>query len=265
VTSAVKYVKRIGLPFGISARTITFIECYFERAPVTEKADVIACLFQSGSHPDWRSYEGATRLIDLTPDLDSLFAAFTKGTRYEVKRASERDGIQTTLSRNPPDTRLDEFMDYYDSFAASKGVPGIQREHVRALATAGKIAVSDARGADGSVLAAHAYLVTPLRIRLTHSASLFRTEHSSAARAQIGRANRLLHWNDLTAFKTMGATWYDFGGWYEGSRNQAVLKINAFKQEFGGQVVKEWNLFRSGSAGGAVYLALRDIMLRTRR
>ena len=35
-------------------------------------------------------------------------------------------------------------------------------------------------------------------------------------------------------------------------------RINAFKQEFGGQVVKEWNLFRSGSAGGAVYLALRE-------
>jgi hypothetical protein len=263
LTTTITYAKRIALPFGIKTPPITFVESYFECFDATEKADVVACMFRSDPLPDWTSFENATRLIDLTPEPDSIFAAFTKGTRYEINRAS-RDGIETEVTLSPTEAQLNDFMDYYDMFAASKGVGAIHREHVRALSTAGSIAISNARGAGDSVLAAHAYIVTPSRVRLTHSASLFRTEDSSTARAQIGRANRLLHWIDLTTFRTMGARWYDFGGWYEGSSNQALLKINAFKQEFGGTVRKEWNLFRRGSLVGASYLVLRDFMLRVR-
>lgn len=264
MTSAVKYEKRIALPFGITARALTIIECYFECAQPHDKADVVACLFQDEAVPGWRSYEGATRLIDLTRDLDSIFASFTKGTRYEINRAGQRDGIVPAIPQTPLDTQLDEFMDYYDRFASSKGVAKIRREQFRALADANSVAVSFARDANGSVLAAHGYLLTPSRVRLTHSASLFRTEESSAARAQAGRANRLLHWNDLAAFHEIGVDCYDFGGWYAGSRNAALLNINAFKQEFGGHVVKEWNSFRRGSLVGSTYLALRDLMLRRR-
>ena len=237
----------------------------FRTSRPVEKADVVACLFQDEALPNWKSYESATRLIDLTSDLDSLFKSFTKRTRYEINRASQRDGTAASTPHAPQGTDLGEFMDYYDRFASSKGVARIQRDQFGALASAGMIAVSTARSTDGSVLAAHAYLLTPSRARLTHSASLFRGEESSAVRAQVGRANRFLHWNDLTAFRTMGVSWYDLGGWYEGSRNAALLNVNAFKREFGGQVVKEWNSFQHGSLLGSTYLGLRDLMLFMRR
>jgi hypothetical protein len=265
LTSPVKYQKRVALPFGIPAQTLTIIECHFEPAHPVEEADVVACLFHDEVLPNWKSYEGATRLIDLTSDLDSIFGDFTKGTRYEINRASERDGIEASTPHPPEGTELSEFIDYYDQFALSKGVARIQREQFLALANSGKIAVSNARSADGSVLAAHAYLVTPARARLTHSASLFRSEESSGARAQVGRANRFLHWSDLSAFRTMGLRCYDFGGWYEGSRDAALLNINAFKREFGGRVIKEWNSFQHGSVLGSTYLTLRHLMLVKRR
>lgn len=264
LTNGVKYARRIALPLGIKGPAITIFECYFECVPPPEEADVLACLFQSAPTSGWRSYEGATRLIDLTQDPDPIFSTFTKGTRYEINRARERDGIKTNLLHASIGSPLEEFMDYYDRFAASKGVPAIRRDQVQALAAAGKIAMSTARGADESILAAHAYIITPFRARLTHSASLFRAEDDSAVRAQIGRANRFLHWNDLISFQAMGVESYDFGGWYEGSRNSALLQINAFKQEFGGLVVKEWNSFRPASPTGVAYLAVRDLMLRVR-
>jgi hypothetical protein len=265
LTSAVTYEKRIALPFGMSAPAVTIAEYYFECPQLAENTDVVACLFQNRVFPSWRSYEGATRIIDLTSDLDSILAGFTKGTRYEIKRASQRDGTEALIPQSPSGRELGEFINHYDRFAASKGVAKIRREQLYALADAGKLALSVARGADNSILAAHAYVVTLSRARLTHSASLFRAEPDSAARAQVGRANRFLHWNDLVAFHAMGVKCYDFGGWYQGSRDMALLNINAFKQEFGGRVVKEWNLFRGGSFVGATYLTMRDLMLRTRR
>lgn len=55
-----------------------------------------------------------------------------------------------------------------------------------------------------------------------------------------------------------------FGGWYLGSRNEALVKINAFKAAFGGEIVKEWSCFRAGSRLGSIYLALRDLMVRAK-
>jgi hypothetical protein len=66
------------------------------------------------------------------------------------------------------------------------------------------------------------------RARLTHSASLFRIEADSAERNRIGRVNRLLHWDDMVRFQELGMRTYDLGGWYTGSRNEALLRINAF-------------------------------------
>jgi hypothetical protein len=264
MTTPVKYEKRVELPLRIRSPAVSVVECYFEPSHLAEHADVLACLFQPVPVPGWRSYEGSTRLIDLNSDLDSIFAGFTKSTRYEINRAGKRDGVETSLSPRPTDIELDDFMNYYDEFAATKGVPRIHRAQLQALASAKKLALSVARGVEGSDLAAHAYLVSHGRARLTHSASLFRMEEDAAARARTGRANRLLHWNDLTAFRSMGAAWYDFGGWYLGSSNEALVKINAFKAAFGGEIVKEWNCLRAGSRFGSLYLALRDLKIRAK-
>jgi hypothetical protein len=264
MTTSVRYEKKIRLPFGIPAPALIFVESHFESFPVADHADVFACLFQPKPLSGWRSYEGQTRVIDLHAELDAIFARFAKGTRYDIKRA-KRDGIETSVVASPTQGQLEEFMDYFDRFAGSKGVPRIHRAQLRAFASAMKLGLSFARSADGAVLAAHAYLLTDRRARLTHSASLFRLEQVPAARSRIGRANRLLHWDDLSTFRTMGTQWYDFGGWYHGSRNEALLKINAFKEEFGGELVKEWSCFKAGSRLGWLYVALRDLMLRRKK
>jgi hypothetical protein len=261
-TSWIKYDKNIRLPFGIPAPAVSFLECHFEFSPPTEPADVFACLFHDEPVSDWRSYESSTRLIDLRSDLDRLFADFSKDTRYEINRANKRDGVETSIFVSPTETQLDEFMNYYDAFAASKGVRRIHRAQLRALGKARKVVLSVARGADGAILASHAYVLSHARARLTHSASLYRLEQGRSERAQIGRANRLLHWNDLVALRAVGASWYDFGGWYQGSHDEALLRINAYKKDFGGEIVREWSSFHSGSRVGSLYLTLRHVLLR---
>jgi hypothetical protein len=66
----------------------------------------------------------------------------------------------------------------------------------------------------------------------------------------------------MLAFRGAGATSYDLGGWYGGTRDEALLRINAFKREFGGEVVLEWNAFLPLSTLGTVYLAARHVVRR---
>jgi hypothetical protein len=237
------------------------IESYFEDDGAAEAVDVVASLFREHPIQGWRSYEGATILIDLGSDPELIFAAFTKGLRYEIKRAEKQDGLDISVVAQPSGAELAEFTAYYDRFAVNKGLPRVNRPQVGAVVAAGKGALSFARTSEGSLLAAHAYVVAGGRARLTHSASLFRLEHDSGTRATIGRANRILHWCDLLSFRANGATCYDLGGWYEGS-NEMLLRVNAFKEAFGGEIVREWSSFKAESLLGSLYLRARDRRLR---
>src|SRR2546428_94505 len=73
-----------------------------------------------------------------------------------------------------------------------------------------------------------------------HSPSLYPGLSASATRNRIGRANRYLFWNDILRFKEQGLKWFDFGGWYPGTTDQTLLRINQFKKGFGGDLLREY-------------------------
>jgi len=90
-----------------------------------------------------------------------------------------------------------------------------------------------------------------------HSASLFREYSDTPTRNLIGRANRNLHWHDLLRYKEAGVPLFDFGGWYDGRDDEEQLRINAFKEEFGGRVVREFHCAVPASLRGRIVLFAR--------
>jgi hypothetical protein len=258
------YSKTAALPVLHLGITVRFAEFYFEFVPPSEASDVRAGICLKQPIPGWRAYPRSTRIIDLTPAPEVLFELCSKSNRYKIERARQRDDVETEFLVAPAPERLSEFVKYYDAFAASKGIPPIRRSQLDAMARAGRLVISTARGREGDVLAAHAYFFDQRRARLSHSASLFRLEGDSADRNRIGRTNRLLHWEDIVGFRELGVTSYDFGGWYTGERDEALLRINSFKEEFGGSVVHEWDVFRPGTVRGRLYLRIRDLVHRAR-
>jgi len=84
-------------------------------------------------------------------------------------------------------------------------------------------------------------------------------------RSLTGRANRLQHWRDMLRFKSSGVVSYDFGGWYEGREDQDRLRINSFKEEFGGQVLKAFNWIRPMTLRGRAYLYARLVRHPSKR
>ena len=88
------------------------------------------------------------------------------------------------------------------------------------------------------ILVYHTYIVGEDFVRLFQSASQFRTEEE-IPRQLVGMANRLLHKEDMFAFKRVGKKIYDWGG--AGTREE-VASITKFKESFGGipKELYEW-------------------------
>src|SRR5207253_7222847 len=109
----------------------------------------------------------------------------------------------------------------------------------------------------GTPLAWHVNYRTPGRARQLHSIAFFRGD--KAERNLVGRAHRYQTWMDILRFKEAGIPIFDLGGWYHGKTDAELLKINAFKEEFGGKVVCQYICERGISLRGKAYVALRNL------
>jgi hypothetical protein len=178
-----------------------------------------------------------------------------RDTRYNIKRAA-KDGVFYEFQSRPEVGWLDEFRDLYNRFAQGKGLPPLNRTRLTAMLLQGVLDLSRMRGQDGEILVWHAHVRGHERVRLLHSASVFREMDKNTA-AAIGRANRLCHWADIQRFRGEGLATFDFGGWYGGTGDAAKLRINEFKRGFGGTLVPQYNTDCAGTWKGAAALYLR--------
>ncbi len=182
-----------------------------------------------------------TLVIDLQQDEKVLLSNLNSNTRYEVRRAREKDGLRCFAWDKKDAGVLDKFQSVYDAFAQQKGLAPVWLSRLRCMSEAGSLDISWSAKAEGEALVYHVYLVVANRARLLHSASLFRASSDAEFRNLVGRANRLLHWEDMLRFRAAGVKTYDFGGWYAGKEDAEILRINSFKEGFGGKVEQNWN------------------------
>jgi hypothetical protein len=235
--------------------------CFDEPEPPA-RADIIRYQYRSAPVSRGHSPGLHTLWIDLTGEPDSILAAMNSDTRHQIRRASKEAAVYEFQSR-PDATWKDEFFQFYDRFAAGKGLAPANRTRLMAMLRHGVLDLSRMRGDDGEVLVWHAHVRGHDRVRLLHSASVFRELGKDTAKV-IGRVNRLQHWADMQRFRSEGIFTYDFGGWYAGGEDAAKLRINDFKRGFGGTVVPQYNADCPGTWKGAAALGLRTA-LRTLR
>lgn len=180
-----------------------------------------------------------TSQIDLRRDAAALAAGLSKGFRYEIRRAGEKDGVATHVDLSPSGADLERFAAFYDRFATAKSIPLANRQKLAHLATSnGLVLATVEHGSSGQELATHAYIVDGQRARLYYSANAAGSLDDSAMRQLAGRANKLLHWKCILEFKSRDFALYDLGGI---SMGEALKAIDDFKQQFGGSLVLEFN------------------------
>jgi hypothetical protein len=244
---------------------LIFDEVYFDEEPLKDECDIVLYYFKSSPGHITRHFYFPTLLIDLTQTPDQLLATMDKATAYEIRRAQNKDGILThvSTSNSISEDVLKSFVLSYDAFAKRRQLPELDVDKLTRLWKAGLLTLTEAQDAQGNSLVTHAYnMHLPQRqARLLHSVSHHNLVSDSRGRALIGRANRLLHFNDILALKALGITSYDFGGWYSGNSDESRLKINQFKEAFGGRVVCRYYCEESVSLKGTLYLWAREMKI----
>lgn len=177
-----------------------------------------------------------TLLSDLRQSGEELLSLCKSNVRNEIRRA-EKDGATWDLIRSfsdPENVKLiGEFQKEYDAMHESKGMakPNVTGL-MRALSSVGGLAISRAMIGEYTV-AYHVYAVGEKTVRLLYSVSVFRDHIEGLSSSEIGRANRMLHYKDMLAFKEAGLETYDWGGVSDGS-DPALNHIDQFKLAFGG-------------------------------
>ena len=226
------------IEISLSKGILTYKQKWFSARPSGADAVRLIAYNQSrstGQHHGYKRKSFFTRIIDLNLTDHELLRQCTKNTRYKIKRA-QREDIEFMVHR-----QLDTFVEFYNSFAASKNLRELNAKDFVA-SYSDHVLVTKAM-LRGESLVMHCYLSDreEQRVRLLSSVSLFRLESSSERRNLLGRANRYLHYCDMLHFKSQGFSIYDLGGYAEGTEDPVLRKINDFKDGFGGVLLEESN------------------------
>jgi hypothetical protein len=240
---------------------IRIVECWNDEVPQTNGADIIRRFQQAERASGRLCREFHTVLIDLTRAPEQIFEKIKRGTRYEIRRALSSDDLTHSHWNGAEQNVFSEFCAYAEEFLTDKRQPKLDRDWLALLAKAGSLELTRIDDVKEQRLVWHAYHRGRERVTLLYSASLFRQNPSGDFRNMIGRANRLQHWLDMLHFKKEGIATYDFGGWYHGSQDEERLRINKFKQQFGGQVVKNYICEEALTLKGRLFLKIRSALL----
>lgn len=201
-----------------------------------------------------------TLVIDLRRAEKTLFDEMDKGTRYEVRRAIDKDKFDYKLDDDCSERDIGLFCDYYDRFAASKKRRRVFRKRLKVLAQQGMLILTRSHASDGELLVWHSYIRCAERVILLYSASLFREKQDASLRNLVGRANRYTHWNDILAFARMGYMVYDMGGIDISGRSRETSNIARFKEGFGGSVVPVYSQTLPKSMAGHVACKISGVL-----
>ena len=177
---------------------------------------------------------------------------------YKIRRA-EREGLAPRLMLAPTDEDARRFADYYDTFARHKGLPPGNRTKLAALGRRSALLLSSVTDSEGTVLSAHAHVKDAGlgRVRLLYSASHFRAMSDSGERNRVGRANRLLHWHEITTRSSVSGTRSTTSAASPSTRRiEEKNDIARFKLEFGGDLFIEYSGVLPMNVLGRVLLPL---------
>ncbi len=193
-------------------------------------------IFEYGYHKSFWTLEH-----DLTKNSDDLFQCIGKNCRYKINRADKKDHLTLSIIDNPNLESITSFVSFYNQFADDKGTSYCDNESLKQLQNHNMLAIATVQNSDDETLCSHALITNRYKVRLLHSASLFRSQFKNET-ALLARANRYLHWKELLFFKEKNYQIYDFGGYAYNTDEPSLIGINNFKQSFGGRLVEQYHL-----------------------
>jgi len=175
-----------------------------------------------------------TSIIDLTQNLDTIWANISRGNCRKPINRAERAGIRVKLNQN-----YDEFYKIYRSVREVKALPGfsLSLEDIKRMAT---LFVAEY---NGEIISGHGYLEDEDNI-LSWVIGSRRFEEDKERVTLVGNASKLIIWEAIKYAKEKGIKELDMGELWseeEAAKDSDRQNINFFKQSFGGVTVKRFS------------------------
>jgi len=237
---------------------LKILHYYFGYPEVLARCDILK-VHQVANPPvgrGWKCQEFYTLHLELNQSCDQLLRQLKSGTRHEILRARNKDGLVTRIDDRPTDDVVERFVEFYNQNTHFQKINTENCKHLVQLARLKSLTISSASNEVDGDLGFHAYMVNGPRARLLLSVINHSNDHCE--RAQLGRANRMLHWQDICHFKSEGLSCYDLGGLYIKGEDHKLLQVARFKACFGGKLVKEYKCTKAMSLKGRVALGLQS-------
>ena len=199
--------------------------------------------------------------IDLAAPEANIWKNFTASTRNQINRASKEETRFQCWTNPGPDV-ISQFFDFFRQFTHERGLGEGDPEWMRVYSAQKALTLTCASTSDRKTLVWHSYYRGLEWVRQLQSVSLFAAQEDKETRNATARANRFLHWKDMLAFQAAGLRHFDFGGWYAGTDDEKLLRVNAFKEEFGGIRTERHHSMLPVTAKGKLFLQARKYLRR---
>lgn len=247
----------------IRGSAATYGELWFGEAPPRDPGvDILRYRCRQAPVAGERCTPFLSLVTDLAAAEVALVGEFGKVCRYQVRRADAKDELTWEFIADP-ESRLEEFRAFFDTFARQKAHETCDGQWLRAACDAGQLVLTRA-SRQGETLVWHAYGSAGNAAWLQYSGSCFR-DRETDYRALVGRANRWLHWKDMLQFRKLGVVRYDWGGLFEEEAATEHAGINNFKRSFGGRAERTYDCTVPVTLRGRIYLPLRDAWRKWKR
>ncbi len=174
-----------------------------------------------------------TKVINL---LEDYVQNIKKNTMYEYRRAKKEECYSSVISD----------LGLYRSFFGKFNLEKRNQENITLYEleiNKENMIIRGAYNKENELLVTHCYLIDKeLRTVILHtSSSIIYSDIDSHKRDEVGRANRMLHIDDMVYFKSNGFICYDMGGYAYNSSDRQLIGINNFKDSFGGELIEMSN------------------------
>lgn len=186
-------------------------------------------LYQAQAIPKenvYRVEEFHTLAIDLLQSEETIFFGINRTFKSHIRRAEKLNVIFRTLNPGNANDRL-IYQQSLAEFVKRKRILSLPDWRLQALIEAGAIIITSIEK-DGTPITFHAYVHDKNRVRLLTSHTFSQTIFDEN---ETGFCNKFHHWQDILYGKSVGFTWYDFGGISKKENNGR----DYFKKSFGGE------------------------------
>ena len=161
---------------------VRIAEIWFDDDFEAARADIVRFRNRSTPPEEGHCVEWYTLIVDLAQEVAAIEAKIKSDARYAIRRAAAKDQLIYNYHEQPVDEVIEAFLAFYRQFAGATGLPDINLAHLRLMRDTRKLILTNVQTAGGEDLVWHSYLCGKDRVRLLHSASLFRTADNSAYR-----------------------------------------------------------------------------------